>query len=95
MRVRKRPVEHDAIRFAADGSNHRAVGTFLGSDGVVVWPNVVGHNDMPRIYVNTLHGQVEVEPGAYVLRGDRDCWPVDAEQFEATYEVLTEEGSKS
>lgn len=43
------------------------------------------------LLVPTLHGQATLRVGDYLVRGERDFWPVDAEQFESTYELVEKE----
>ena len=81
VRVRKRPVEHQAILYT--GTNCNEVAEFLGCE----W-RCEGCDGDDVFTVETMHGPVEAKPGDWILLGERDAWPVDAEQFEATYEVL-------
>lgn len=83
VRVRKRPVEHQAILYT--GRNCEDVARFLGADWDHALHTCTG--DQPWS-VWTLHGEVEAQPGDWIVKGERDAWPVDAEQFEATYEVV-------
>lgn len=96
LRVRKLPVDHEAMFFDGTYENVRAVvdwvqpGRSVG-DHSVVWADRKNHRpeDEWWLSLRTLHGVVEVAPGTWVVKGDRDAWPVDADQFEQTYEVLT------
>jgi hypothetical protein len=82
IRVRKRPVEHDAILYT--GRNCDDVAAFLG---LTKWVACECDGQEPWV-LETMHGPVEAVPGTYIVKGERDCWPVDAEQFADTYEVV-------
>lgn len=96
VRVQKLPVEHEAMFFDGTHENVRAVvewvqpGRQVG-DRSVVWADRKNHRpeDEWWLWLRTLHGTVQVAPGTWVVKGERDAWPVDAEQFEATYAVVS------
>ncbi|MER7801211.1 hypothetical protein ABTX71_12860 [Streptomyces parvulus] len=86
-RFRKLPVEIQAIRWTGLEADLPAARRFLGSHlvGTEQPYDREDHGDQVTLIVKTLHGSVPVEPGCYAAKGERDAWPVDAEQFAATY----------
>lgn len=80
--VRKKPVEHEAILYT--GKNCAEVALFTSTD----WDDPCYCDGNEVWLVDTLHGMVEAKPGTWIIKGERDCWPVDAEQFADTYEVV-------
>lgn len=84
IRVRRKPTEHEAIFYT--GTNCDAVADWLQ---VADYERCNGECDGTAPWaVWTLHGLVDVAPGTWIVKGERDAWPVEAEQFEQTYDVI-------
>ena len=82
--VRKLPVEHEAIQWL--GSNVEQVSSLLGDAA-----SIEDQSGERRLMIETLHGWVECAIGDWVVKGERDAWPVDAAQFADTYEIVDAE----
>jgi len=81
MKVRKKPVEVEAMKF--DGSVASAL-------GIREWagPSVTGNPD-GTLTIHTLEGDMKAQPGDWIVRGVRgEYHPVRGDIFEETYEVL-------
>lgn len=82
-RFRKKPVEIEAVRFAANLNQH-------GMDMLVSWMRENGgdaHHDGTSIYINTLEGQMRADVGDYIIRGLKgEFYPCKPDIFQASYD---------
>jgi hypothetical protein len=84
MKVRKRPLEVEAIRF--DGDNTDDVLHFIAKSAGVA--QIAGN----EIAIHTLEGTMRARAGDWILRGTRDeCYPIKSEIFDETYEVIEDD----
>lgn len=79
---RKRPVTVQAMRWP-DPRGLTALD--FNPAAVFVGANNLDTKDWPNLRVRTLHGWAVVKPGDWIVKGDRDCWPCDHDQFMETY----------
>lgn len=85
MRVRKRPVVVEAIRYT--GENRAEVFAWAAeaqarNDPWEIFPN-------RTLGIPTLEGVMTAIPGDWIICGVRgECYPCKAEIFEATYEIV-------
>lgn len=87
-RYRKKPVEVEAIQYTGD--NLSAVTAFVGEgDFAPIHPDdqVDGDYDA-ELYVAANGAWVPIEPGEWILRDQRGCYPCKADIFAATYEPV-------
>ena len=85
MKVRKKPVEVEAIKW--DGTNI----TELRNN----FPNFNEHSGLvgkaPDLFIYTLEGAMRASVGDYIIRGvDGEFYPCKPDIFEKTYEIIEE-----
>lgn len=87
MKVRKRPVEIDAIRFTGDNADE--VQRFLG-DTPFRLISMTSRPDIDATVWDKLHDTwVGVKRGQWLMIGTRgESWPVDEGVFAETYEMV-------
>jgi len=82
MRVRKKPVEVEAVRYEAYGTNEDEVIQFL--DGCTGW-----HMTEDGIVIPTLEGDMVARYWDYIIKGvNGEFYPCKPDIFDKTYEVL-------
>lgn len=82
MKVRKKPVEIEAIEY--DGDNLNEVFEFALQHGSKIDAGLDG-----EILIHTLNGTVSAKPGHWVLAGVNDeLYPCAPAIFEKTYEAV-------
>ena len=100
-RVRKRPIEVEAIRWTGD--NTMDVIDWIIATGILsarwheevpaVEPDADGKSrdaDPEHIAINTLEGTMRADLGDWVIRGiQNEHYPCKPDIFQATYEVLS------
>jgi len=89
MKFRKKPVIVDAIQFTGD--NVLDVANFcqelLPEDPAM--RSLFYFQDANRFVINTLEGDMEVMPGAWVIKGIKgEFYPCKPDIFEQTYEPV-------
>lgn len=100
---RKRPVVIEAVRW--DPMNPQPILDWLTVGGAqyrYLWPLPMFHSQgassmtQKSLHIVTLEGEMEVRPGAYIIRGIRgEYYPCEGSIFEETYEVAGGEGDGS
>lgn len=94
MRVRKRPVEVEAMQLL--DSNARIVADWCGGSLLMKSENWMKTNeetkfDIPYIEILTLEGVMTARLRDYIIRGVHgEFYPVAPDIFEQTYEVIEE-----
>lgn len=86
MKVRKKPVIVDAIRWL--GENPVEIIQFVGQDKLLY------DKDRKSFFIRTLEGSMEARLGDWIIRGVQgEFYPCKPEIFEETYEIAYEAGS--
>lgn len=88
MRVRRKPVVLEAMRYSGSQESAEAIMKWAGK-GVMT----IGFADpaftCPRLYVNTMEGAMHANPGCYIIKGTlNEFWPVAPEAFANTYDIV-------
>ena len=84
MKVRKKPVEVETVRWTGD--NLDEVKEFAGED--------VGIDEDFNNYlvIHTLEGSMSAEEGDYIVKGvEEEFYPVKSEVFNKIYEIIEED----
>ena len=82
MKVRKKPVEVEAVRYEPLGGNYDEVIQFL--DGCIGW-----HMNEDGIVIPTLEGDMIARPWDYIIKGvNGEFYPCKPDIFDKTYEVI-------
>lgn len=82
MKVRKKPVEIEAIEY--DGENVNEVMRFAWDRGYKIEPGLGG-----EILIHTLEGTMSALPGHWILAGvEGEVYPCAPAIFEKTYEAV-------
>lgn len=87
MRVRKKPVEVDAVQFLGTGDSCTEVTEFLGgpSSGNCMWNSTTYTGGV----IKTLEGDMAFRPGDWIVRDVAgEFYPVAPHIFDATYEPV-------
>jgi hypothetical protein len=83
MKVRKKPVEVEAIQFEDSKEGIAEALRFLGSQLTGLLPNPT------KIAIHTLEGTMIAEPGDWIIKGVKgEFYPCKPDIFQATYEVI-------
>lgn len=91
-KFRKKPVEIEAIQY--DNLNKEEVEKFVGCKLRSVIDSYHYDQGLPIpptrfLYINTLEGEMRVDPGDYVIRGVKgEFYPCKPDIFEATYDKV-------
>jgi hypothetical protein len=84
IKVRKKPVEIEAIEIDGGSENLIEIAKWLGESFLDSGPN-------GEIYISTLEGDMRGDVGDLILRGVRgEFYPIKREIFEETYEIVEE-----
>ena len=87
LRVRKRPVEVDAMPWT--GHNTNEVLRFVGKDGY--YTTLLNGVSVEYIAIQTLEGLIYASVGDWIVKGIKgEFYPVRADIFDATYEPVSE-----
>lgn len=92
MRVRKLPVEIEALRFDGSWFSGKLILDWMDSK----WPMSVSKprwtdRNGGELIITTLEGEMICRAGNYVLKGVKgEFYPCDSAIFDATYEILPE-----
>jgi hypothetical protein len=87
MRVRKKPVEVDAMQFVEESGSPEEIATWCG--GRV--RNNLGHQSgKVALVIPTLEGEMTAQYGDWIIKGVQgEFYPIKDAIFRATYETVT------
>lgn len=91
-KFRKKPVEIEAIQY--NNLNKEEIENFVGYELRSVIDSQHYDQGLPIpptrfLYINTLEGEMQVNPGDYVIRGVKgEFYPCKPDIFEATYDKV-------
>lgn len=91
-KFRKKPVEIEAIQY--NNLNKEEIENFVGYELRSVIDSQHYDQGLPIsptrfLYINTLEGEMQVNPGDYVIRGIKgEFYPCKPDIFEATYDKV-------
>lgn len=80
---RKLPIVIEAMQYT--GANIDELNTAFGFGDI----HPIGDKSSDNIYIRTLEGRMEAQPGDYIIRGIKgELYPCRCDIFEATYEAV-------
>jgi hypothetical protein len=91
LRVRKKPVEVDAMRYDGTMDSFNAIHEWMGPDSDPNHPNCgyQGTDDEPgKFAIKTLEGKITASPGDWIIKGVMgEFYPCKPDVFIATYDI--------